>query len=426
MMRNTLKLPDALTKTTMLLAFLMLLSVNLVMVDEANAQDRRTHVVRQGETLFSISRQYEVTVDQIRSWNNLSGNQINLGQRLFVSAPGSAGTQQRPAQQPVPRPAPTPTQTQAPTPPPTIESSGDEEKVTITHRVGSGETLFSLSRRYGVSVNDIKEWNNLSSELVEIGQSLRIQTKRQVIAGDVTPSADESSSVIASSRTTSAYYTVRAGDTLTKIASDNSISVEDVRNLNRLQSDRLSVGQVLLVRRPQGLPSVASGSATTTPQGRFISYEVRRGERLVDILRKFEMTESEFVALNADIDLADIRQGLAISVLMPPGTTYKNPYRVGEANQTATTSETIRATRYNDIDRGRSTTNGDLYNPSTFTAAHNTLPLGSVVYLENSTSGVGLFVLINDRIVEQSIKLSQAAFDALGFNASSENSVIVK
>lgn len=411
------------TKTYSLMPFfvtlVMVLAVNLVIVDTVEAQERRTHIVRQGDTLFSISRQYDITVEQIRSWNNLSGNQINLGQRLFVSGSGTpTRTQDIPQSQSQPQQQP---QSQAST------STDDGEEVTITHRVGSGETLFSLSRRYGVTVNDIKGWNNLTGELLEIGQSLIIKSKRQEVIVD-SPQANrpDDSAAISSSRITSAYYVVRAGDTLTKIATDNSLSVEEVRSLNNLQSDRLSVGQTLLVRRPQGLPSVASGTTSTTSQGRFTTYEVARGERLVDVLRKFEMTESEFVALNSNISIADIRPGIEISVLLPPSTTYKNPYKVISTSATSTSTESIRATRYNDNDRGRSTTNGDLYNPNAFTAAHNRLPLGSVVYLENAATGVGLFVLINDRIVEQSIKLSQAAFDGLGFDSSSDNSVIVK
>jgi len=420
MMKTRFKLTKKSSLMPLFVALVMIFAVNLVIVDTIDAQDRRTHVVRQGDTLFSISRQYDVTVEQIRSWNNLSGNQINLGQRLYVSAAGSTSSPQQtqpPQQQPQPqRPAQSP-----------VTSSPADDAETVSHRVNSGETLFSLSRRYGVSVNDIKVWNNLTSELLEIGQVLRIESKREEVLVD-SPQVNrtDDSAAITSNRITSAYYVVKAGDTLTKIASDNSLPVEEIRSLNNLQSDRLSVGQVLLVRRPQGLPSVASGTSATTSQGRFTSYEVRRGERLVDILRKFEMTESEFVALNSDIDVADIRPGLEISVLLPPGTTYKNPYRVRASNPSVSTSESIRATRYNDNDRGRSTTNGDLYNPTAFTAAHNRLPLGSVVYLENASTGVGLFVLINDRIVEQSIKLSHAAFVGLGFGSSSDNAVIVK
>lgn len=408
--------------TPIFFALILVFAVNLYLTDTLNAQDRRTHTVRQGETLFSISRQYEVTVEQIKAWNNLSGNQISTGQQLHVSPPGSGPAPARTAPE---TPAQTPAQ--VPVTPSPAQTSDDSEVQIVRHRVQSGETLFSLSRRYGVSVNDIKRWNNLSGELLEIGQNLEIRASRHnIIETAAGMQVEDGSSVISSTGASSAYHIVKAGDSLTRIASDNNISIDELRDLNRLQSDRLSVGQVLLVRRPQGLPSVASGTATSTAQGRFTSYQVRSGERLIDILRKFEMTENEFKALNSDINVNDIRQGLEISVLLPPNTTYKNPYRSSATTTSEEVSESLRATRYAENDRGRPTTNGDLYNPAAYTAAHNRLPLGSVVYVENVATDVGLFVLINDRIVENGIKLSHATFDMLGFGTSSDNAVIIK
>lgn len=399
----------------------LLLLLTLVVTD-ATAQDRRIHVVKQGETLFSISKMYEVTIDQIRTWNNLTGNQISIGQRLNVS-PGNGQSNQ-----------PSTPQTEAP-PTPEVESEepGTSDTELIRHQVRAGETLFNLSRRYGVSVNDIRSWNNLNSNLLEVGQVLDIYTDgRNVVDSNPitqqsqsnTQQESSTSEIITGSTARSAYYVVKSGDALIRIANQFDISVADLKALNKMQSDRISVGQVLLVRKPQGLPSVGSGTTSTTPQGQFTSYEVRRNERLNDILKKFEMTESELVALNPDINVQNIEQGLTLSVLLPPNITYKNPYRVH--SDIDSDQMTITASRYSDLDRGRSTTNGDLYNPKSFTAANDKLPLGSVVYVENTRSGVGLFVLINDRSVEPGIKLSHAAFEKLGFNMSGNNSVIIK
>lgn len=409
-----------------------MLVIGLTITETALAQERRTHVVRQGETLFSISRQYDVSVDEIRSWNNLRGNQINIGQRLFVAPPvGSRPTTSQPVQQPS-RPAP-PTPTQ---PDPRPESGNNEDRVLVRHQVQAGETLFSLSRRYGVTVNDIRTWNNLRSDLLDLGQVLNIYSDGRNIQevapastqtanatqSEVTPAPESSTSIA------SAYYVVKAGDSLIRIAEQHEISLVELRALNRLQSDRLTVGQVLMVRRPQGLPSVAASTSSTTPQGQFTSYQVRRGERLIDILRRFEMTETELAALNPDIDIRNLEQGLTISVLLPPNITYKNPYRVntGTAITTSSASETVRVTRYSDLDKGRSTSNGDLYNPIAYTAAHDKLPLGAVIYVENPATGIGFFVLVNDRTAEPGLKLSHAAFDKLGFTLSANNSVIIR
>jgi len=422
--------------------FILLLTTQLAQVVEAQAQEQRTHVVRAGDTLFGIARTYDVSVEDLRAWNRLRGNQINVGQRLIVS-----GTESRP----------TPS-----TPPPPTPVSRDAERSSevLMHRVASGETLFSISRRYGVTVAEIREWNRLSGNIIEVGQVLQIRGSTQnivepnpadiavapqgppvtggttppvgrpVVPGDGRPDsvgvAIPPGQAITTSPVSSAYYTVRRGDSISGIAAAHSISVADLMELNRLRNDRLAVGQVLLVRRPQGLPSVADRGTVSTPQGQFAGHEVRRGERLVDILRQFQMTESELAALNQDIDIADLRQGQTITVLLPPTRVYTNPYRQQTVTTADETTETINVTRYSDTDRGRATTSGDLFNPDALTAAHSRLPIGSVVYIENPDTGKGIFILINDRIIESGLKLSHASFTALGFRTGAQNQAVIR
>lgn len=419
------------TFLAIILAFILALPLLL------NAQsERQTHIVRQGETLFSISRQYSVTIDQLREWNNLRGNQISIGQRLIISPSVQVPTNQNPTSTPQNQP------------------SSSEDATTIRHQVRAGETLFSLSRRYGVTVNDIRAWNNLSSNLLEVGQVLTIFSDGRDIREETvseiateqpqTPVAQETTSdsvniqnqaqnAISVQESGSAYHVVKSGDTLIQIATDNGITLNELRSLNRLQSDRLTVGQVLMVRKPRGLPSVATGTTESSAQGRFVAHEIRRNERLNDILTRYQMTEFELRTLNPDIDIYNLQPGLTLSVLLPPTTVFKNPYRLNAdtSSQVATdSSQTVilneKAVRYSDIDRGRSTSNGDLYNPLSYTAAHQRLPLGSVVYVENEASGYGIFVLINDRTTDSGIKLSHAAFEKLGFSLSADNRVLIK
>lgn len=425
--------PRPTTLLTLLVAFTLALPLSL----EAQSE-RQTHIVRQGETLFSISRQYSITVSQLREWNDLRGNQIRVGQRLVVSPSGQA-------------PAP-----QTPTPAPQQPPSTPDDATSIRHQVRAGETLFSLSRRYGVTVNDIRSWNNLNSNLLEVGQILTIYSDgRDISDEDITEAASEPPQIPVTTTTVtpidsvdiqsqaqnaitiqesgSAYHVVKSGDTLIQIATSNGITLEELRSLNRLQSDRLTVGQVLMVRKPRGLPSVATGTTESSAQGRFVAHEIRRNERLNDILSRYQMTEGELKTLNPDIDINNLQPGLTISVLLPPTNVFKNPYRVNTGVMTVTSSDSAsgtilaeKATRYSDIDRGRSTSNGDLYNPMSYTAAHQRLPLGSVVHVQNESTGYGIFVLINDRTTDSGIKLSHAAFEKLGFSLSADNRAIIK
>ena len=422
---------------TTLLALLMAFTLAIPLSLEAQSE-RQTHIVRQGETLFSISRQYSITVSQLREWNDLRGNQISVGQRLVVSPSGQA-------------PAP-----QTPTPAPQQPPSTPDDATSFRHQVRAGETLFSLSRRYGVTVNDIRSWNNLSSNLLEVGQMLTIFSDgRDISDEDITEAISEPPQATVATTTVtradsvdiqsqaqnaitvqesgSAYHVVKSGDTLIQIATSNGITLEELRSLNRLQSDRLTVGQVLLVRKPRGLPSVATGTTESSAQGRFVAHEIRRNERLNDILSRYQMTEVELKTLNPDIEINNLQPGLTISVLLPPTNVFKNPYRVNTGVMTQASSDSTsgtilaeKATRYSDIDRGRSTSNGDLYNPMSYTAAHQRLPLGSVVHVQNESTGHGIFVLINDRTIDSGIKLSHAAFEKLGFSISADNRAIIK
>jgi LysM repeat protein len=495
LMRNT---------TRFVVGSLMVLFLILAAVDgQAQTAERRIHTVEAGQTLYSISRIYDVSVDDIRRWNNLRGNQINVGQRLIVSSG----------------------QTEHPRTTPVIEVQG-RDTLQVRHQVRGGETLFSISRRYGVTVSDIREWNRLQSNLIEVGQVLIIReavqdvTERPVAVAEdrrdtersqaaiddaaaaaaateatsttattAAAAATEATSTVAataaatttatetavatqaattaaaatvsittdsasvetieqvtevtppvtdfvdegeairSGPVASAYYTVRTGDTVSEIARRHGITSAELLELNRLRSDRLAVGQVLLVRRPQGLPSVTELRAGSTPQGRFASYEVRRGERLNEVLRQFQMTEPELAALNPDIDITSLAQGQGLTVLLPPDIIYTNPYRVYTESTSEpdenTETETIQVIRYGNNDRGRSTTSGDLYNPEAFTAAHNRLPLGTILFVQNPDNQSGIFVLVNDRMVEQGLRLSHTAFDTLGFEPSRANNAVI-
>lgn len=114
--------------------------------------NQQTHVVQPGETLFSISRKYNKTVDEIKQNNNLISNEISIGQTLYIE--GLPNKEE-------------PEIT-------TSEDKAEEELKQKIHTVSAGETLFSISRTYGVQPNDIKAWNKLSENTIEIGQQLII------------------------------------------------------------------------------------------------------------------------------------------------------------------------------------------------------------------------------------------------------------
>lgn len=106
------------------------------------------HKVAEKETLFSISRLYGVTIDELKQWNNLGDNALALGQELMIKSTHTIST----------------------TVIPPVDAQFKSQRT--VHTVAEKETLFSISRQYGISVQQIKEWNNLSGEDLKIGQSL--------------------------------------------------------------------------------------------------------------------------------------------------------------------------------------------------------------------------------------------------------------
>ncbi len=107
-------------------------------VTTTDSQGHMTHVVRGGESLWTISRQYEVKVDDLRVWNGLASDLIKPGQQLIVS--------------------------------------GVDESISI-YTVVRGDTLYSIARKFGLDANDIARQNNMSlTSTLLTGMELRIRT----------------------------------------------------------------------------------------------------------------------------------------------------------------------------------------------------------------------------------------------------------
>lgn len=117
------------------------------------------HKVAEKETLFSISKMYNVSIDELKQWNSLTSNALSLGQELVVKKRGVV------AKQPV----------VANTVPPMVSRKG-------THTVEAKETMFSIARQYGISVQQLRDWNNIEGNEISIGQVLFVVAPEKGIA----------------------------------------------------------------------------------------------------------------------------------------------------------------------------------------------------------------------------------------------------
>ncbi|HKK45512.1 MAG TPA: LysM peptidoglycan-binding domain-containing protein [Balneolaceae bacterium] len=335
----------------------------------ASAQNK-THTVQKGETLFSIAQQYNVNVQQLKQWNDLQNNELSVGQTLIVQKANPKNAK--------------------------------------THSVQPSETLFSISKEYNVSIAELKAWNNLSSNNLQVGQTLMIFPSQK--------NSQQQKHIVVNKKTQqNSYYTVKSGDSLYKIANAHGMTVNELKKLNDLSSNTIRVGQRLTVKSSQAPPSVAS-SAESSPQGKFIEYQVSGGSmNLQTLLNKFHMDESEFRALNPGIESSRFQNGQKLTVLAPPSKTYKNPYVVNTNMQDLGSTS---VTKYSDSAKAETTTSGELYNPNALTAAHSNIALGTVIFIKNKQNQKGIFVRINDRNSGNGLKLSAAAWKALDFKSS--------
>ncbi|MEX0928007.1 MAG: LysM peptidoglycan-binding domain-containing protein, partial [Balneolales bacterium] len=215
-------------------------------------------------------------------------------------------------------------------------------------------------------------------------------------------------------------HEVAPGETLYRISRQYEMSVAELQSLNNLRNTQLDIGQRLIVNASR--PDVSAGRADTPPQpvhvdasapmGTFAVHALGDHETVEGLLNSHRMDEEEFIRLNPQTDINDIKAGDEVYVLKPAASDKKNPYRVKSNLETA---GDISVTVYDPQHQGNSTTSGDLYNPGNLTAAHSSLRLGKVIYIENPANGKGIFVQINDRVTGNFLKLSSSAFTALGY-----------
>ena len=149
------------------------------------------YVVKKGDTLYSIAKTYNTTVDNIKKLNNLTSNTLSIGQKIKLN------------------------------------DQIDNPKEDNTYIVKSGDTLYSIAKKFNIKVDNLKEANNLTSNMLSLNQQLiipKISNKEDYL-----------------------LYTVKKGDNLYNIANSYNTTVSDIMSLNNLSSNILSIGQTLKI-----------------------------------------------------------------------------------------------------------------------------------------------------------------------------------
>ena len=231
------------------------------------------YTVRRGDSLSRIGARVGASVAQLQAWNGIRGTTIRVGQTLKV--PGPAPAPKAPAPQRASASAGIP-ERQAPAPSPNH------------YRIRSGDSLSTIASQFGVSVTDLRKWNNLRSTRIRAGNFLLVRPPSGTLAS-ASQRPPASSSQPPSRPGGSGRYTVRRGDTLGGIAERYGTSASKLRAWNGIRGSTIRIGQELIVSQSSTTvrpTSTASGAAS----GSTGTYSVVRGDSLDKIARRHGTT----------------------------------------------------------------------------------------------------------------------------------------
>jgi len=317
------------------------------------------HKVVSGETMYSVSKKYNTTPEILKQLNPELATGLKLGQVIRV-----------------------PSKVVAPGVP--ANTSSTSQKI---HTVAAGETLYSISRQYAVSVDEIKAANPGLGTL-SVGQVIKIPVK-----------AGQSAAPAQVAPANTSKYTVKAGDTFYSIATANKISVDQLKQLNPGIAASLTIGQVINV------PAKPTTTATTT---------VPPAENADPTT---QLTDNTVVPPVAPVVVAP-----AVPVTPPPAPAPApapaGPTPAEKQNLTPSTVPKPNADYKRMSEHGLAVLSAD-NNSKFFYAWHKTAPVGTVIQVTNEQTGQWIFVKVIGKLPENSgdkvvIKMTKKAWERLG------------
>lgn len=345
------------------------------------------HQVDQGETLFGVSRRYQVAISDILQSNEQLQDGLKIGQRIRV---------------------------------PYITKAAVPEGSQL-HKVAQGETLFSISRQYGVTVGDIMKWNNLQGNDLSVGQALVIQ-KAAAAPVAATPAVEK--------KEEPARPVQQSVATAAEKLEDAKKKAETEKPVARAREEVKTVPAP-----PVSTPSApASGSVNTSGlPGDWITHTVAQGETLFAIAQKYDAKVEDLIKWNA-LSSNNLSLGQNLKVGREKGDTVKVPVvsasvpvvinnertegRLTTSNPEVSTDNS--STAYKNIkETGLAEVIEGTGNHKKYLVLHRHAPVGTIMRVRNEENDITIFARVVGKLPETGdnsrlvIKLSKAAFDQL-------------
>ena len=332
------------------------------------------HKVTPQETLFAISRKYQVSVGEIQSANEVLKQGLKIGQTIRI---------------------------------PFVEKNVVPAGTSM-HKVNPGETLFSISKKYGVSVDSLKQWNKLQGNDLSVGQTLVLKE-----------------STLGSSATVPVTAAVSTASTTTPVApkSPESKPATPTKSTEKKKEEPKSKPEQ--AKAAGSSSTVASVNSTPIAPGEWISHTVKQGETLFALATQYGSSVDDLIKWNA-LNSNNLRSGQVIKVGRSPEGPSTVPV-IGTPKVAVSTAEMkVEPTPENTsggfknvTETGQAELIEGTGGHKKYLVLHRTAPIGSIMRVKNEENDLTIFARVvgtlpetgdNSRLV---IKLSQAAFDQL-------------
>lgn len=217
------------------------------------------YTVASGDSVWGIANKFGITMDQLCSWNNIRNNFIYPGQKLTINGGTAKQT------------------TNTGTISTTTASAG-------SYTVASGDSVWSVANKHGITMDQLRSWNNIKNDFIYPGQRLVVKN-----SGNKQTSSPTTASTSISSSAGSQKYTVASGDSVWSIANKFGITMDQFRSWNNIKNDYVYPGQSV---RVSGTATAANQTASTS------NYTVVSGDSVWGIADKFGISRDQFIQWN--------------------------------------------------------------------------------------------------------------------------------
>ena len=229
------------------------------------------YIVQNGDTLYGIARKFNTSVQKIKELNNLKSDVITIGQSLKV-----------------------------------VNDNDKEPLECIVYTVKKGDTLYGISKKYNTTVEELKRYNNLQSNLLSVGD-------RIVIPCNVENNYNDRDNNYVN-------YIVVKGDSLYSIAKKFGTTVDSIKELNDLKNNNLNIGDKLIVDDMRGISSVLECFGNVSSDNLiYQNYMIVKGDNLYDLARKFNTSVDQIKLIN---NLKDDNLSVGEIIKVPNNNTY--------------------------------------------------------------------------------------------------------